>query len=362
MTTNYNIIACDGGGIRGLLTAILLNDLETNPPQGYSAGVLSNVSLFAGTSTGSGIAIGLASGAQPSALVTLYETQCGTIFQPYNSSGSTSPALARLQLKLPQPSFDLCGLLPTGFCYVEYTNAGLYQALYNFLSQQTNPDEALTSLSTGVLVTTFRMGDSNTDAWSPLALTNLPNAQYGGVSLIDAAMSSGAAPIYFPPHQVTLSNGVTMWCADGGLFANNPSAYALANILGSQVLEQQNQSLSKVRLLSIGTGITVDAVPPGFLSDPFIWGTLSWLNPLSLPPEPPYPLLAAMFDAQSQIADFETSSILGSSQYQRANPTLTQTIALDDCSAIPVLETTANDYIATQEWIDKKQWAYENFI
>ena len=34
MTTNYNIIACDGGGIRGLITAMLLNDLVSNPPIG----------------------------------------------------------------------------------------------------------------------------------------------------------------------------------------------------------------------------------------------------------------------------------------------------------------------------------------
>ena len=34
MTTNYNIIACDGGGIRGLISAILLNDLVSNPPPG----------------------------------------------------------------------------------------------------------------------------------------------------------------------------------------------------------------------------------------------------------------------------------------------------------------------------------------
>ena len=69
MTTNYNIIACDGGGIRGLITAMLLNDLVSNPPSGATSNILNNVSLFAGTSTGGIIAIGLASGLTPSTVV-----------------------------------------------------------------------------------------------------------------------------------------------------------------------------------------------------------------------------------------------------------------------------------------------------
>jgi hypothetical protein len=48
--------------------------------------------------------------------------------------------------------------------------------------------------------------------------------------------------------------------------------------------------------------------------------------------------MAAMFDGQSQIAHLEAGNILGSSQYQRANPSLSQTINLDDCGAISDLE------------------------
>jgi patatin-like phospholipase/acyl hydrolase len=48
----FIILFCDGGGVRGLITAMLLESLD--------AKFLQNVSLFAGTSTGSIIALGLA--------------------------------------------------------------------------------------------------------------------------------------------------------------------------------------------------------------------------------------------------------------------------------------------------------------
>jgi patatin-like phospholipase/acyl hydrolase len=154
-----------------------------------------------------------------------------------------------------------------------------------------------------------------------------------------------------------------MWCADGGVVANNPSAFTLANVLESQVLQQQNKGLSNVRMLSIGTGQTIDYVPSLFLNTlENDWGMLMWINPIAVAPEPVYPLLAAMFDGQSQTAHVEAGSILGNKQYQRANPTLTQTINLDDCGAITELESVANGYIGSSEWANIKQWAYSNFV
>ena len=46
MTTNFNIIACDGGGIRGLITAVLLNDLVSNPPPGSSSKILNDLGVM----------------------------------------------------------------------------------------------------------------------------------------------------------------------------------------------------------------------------------------------------------------------------------------------------------------------------
>lgn len=365
-TTNYNIITCDGGGIRGLITAMLLDDLVSNPPKGYSANtILQNVNLFAGTSTGGIIAIGLSAGLAPSTLASLYASKCGNIFQPYQSSDDSS---ALSKLGLPEISFNPCSWIAE-LCHVKYSNTGLYNVLSSILTPQVDPTSPLSKLPTSatpnasVLAVTLMLSDTTNNPWTPLALTNLPNSTYSDVAIIDAAMCSSAAPLYFPPYAVPpVPATKRMWCADGGVVANNPSTFALGNVLQSQVLEQQKKELSNIRLLSIGTGATIDFVPWSFLNA-FAnnCGMAMWLDPLTIENEPAFPLMAAMFDGQAQIAHLEASNILGS-QYQRANPTLTQTINLDDCGAISELQGVANAYIGTDDWTNIKGWAYSNFI
>ena len=65
--TTYRILSCDGGGIRGVITAKLLQALDPS--------VLKNIDLFAGTSTGSIIALGLASGVPIDTIVELYSAE-----------------------------------------------------------------------------------------------------------------------------------------------------------------------------------------------------------------------------------------------------------------------------------------------
>ena len=63
----YRVLTCDGGGIRGVITAKLLQALDRS--------VLDSIDLFAGTSTGSIIALGLASGVPIDTIVDLYSSQ-----------------------------------------------------------------------------------------------------------------------------------------------------------------------------------------------------------------------------------------------------------------------------------------------
>ena len=72
----YRILVCDGGGVFGVITAKLLQSLDRS--------VLDNIDLFAGTSTGSIIALDLASGVSIDTILDLYssERDCSQIFQP----------------------------------------------------------------------------------------------------------------------------------------------------------------------------------------------------------------------------------------------------------------------------------------
>jgi patatin-like phospholipase/acyl hydrolase len=72
---NYRILSLDGGGIRGLLSAVILERLERLAP-----GWLDQVDLIAGTSTGGILALGLAHGVQPAELRKLYFEKGKKIF------------------------------------------------------------------------------------------------------------------------------------------------------------------------------------------------------------------------------------------------------------------------------------------
>ena len=52
---------------------------------------------------------------------------------------------------------------------------------------------------------------------------------------------------------------------------------ALAALIGSRVAEERNIPLSRVRLLSVGTGFTASAYPPPDARFPY--GVLGWLRP-----------------------------------------------------------------------------------
>src|SRR5213594_5028603 len=74
-TTAYRILSMDGGGIRGLYAAVLLDRLTREVPT-----LVERVDLVAGTSTGGIIALGLAHGLAPADLVALYRDRAKEIF------------------------------------------------------------------------------------------------------------------------------------------------------------------------------------------------------------------------------------------------------------------------------------------
>ncbi|MBU0719581.1 MAG: patatin-like phospholipase family protein, partial [Planctomycetes bacterium] len=121
----YRILTFDGGGIRGLLSAVLLRRLAAAVP-----GFLDKVDLLAGTSTGGIIALGLARGLKPSALVQLYRTNGHRIFD----------------------DSWLDDLLDLGrLCGAEYDNRRLRDILRQVLGAQTK----LKQLSKRVVIPTF---------------------------------------------------------------------------------------------------------------------------------------------------------------------------------------------------------------
>ena len=366
----YLIVSCDGGGIRGLVTTMLL--------QALGQSFIDRVDFFAGTSTGAIIALALAGEKPIGELVGLYQSpaNCSQIF----SSGAAAAALtqdkkdklrAALSRAMVETQAGATGNPGTGWWtliaqIIEeligplFTNDGRKKLLDKYL-----PSGTLASLQKKALVTTFQLNPKNVDQpqWAPATFHNLPNSGSASTMVLDAAMCSSSAPLYFPPYQ--LPSGVL--CIDGGVFANNPSTVALSAALASGLLGQDG--LSNCYLLSLGTGFNVSSFPytgsnpTSEILATIPYGILGWLWPESEDPVPPFPLLDIMFDGTSAINDTVSKMLLPASNYQRANISLRESqVALDDCSKIDALMTKTQHYIKhNSQWQGVVEWVKTNF-
>lgn len=299
----YRIMTFDGGGIKGVLTATLLKRLHQEIPE-----FINMTQLFTGTSTGSFIALGLAYGLSPQELVELYTRNAKYIFTPN-------------YLELHRPKYD---------------NEHLKKVLSSIFPK----DLRLSDLSYKVLVPSFQVtGYSPEFNWKPVFYSNLPDSNNKNERVIDVAMASSAAPIFFPSYNHHI---------DGGVVANNPSTAAIAAAKGSQ---NNTEAIDDMYLLSFGTGksihnITVDTTK---------WGALQW----AFYPDPPFPLLNILFDGAIE-ADVYYSFQLLKEQYYRINPEIPKeigSVSLDAYSKIPDLIFLAKDYNleSTINWI-KENW------
>jgi predicted acylesterase/phospholipase RssA len=355
----FIILSCDGGGIRGLITALLLHDLDP--------AFLQKVSLFAGTSTGSIIALGLAAGISIDQIVQLYRSMsnCRDIFTPYLSFEQMSAVRAQLRtaLSAPPPNaaagidwnklYELLEKALAELAFPKYQSSGLQALLASILPSLTLAQLA-SEAGKFVVAPSFQINDGSASGgmWQPVLFHNLPGLPYfpdlSGTSLVDAVMCSTAAPTFFPPHQ--LSAGAFV---DGGLAANNPCATAIAAILASSLAAEDGLTPRTVAAVSIGTGNVANSYPPS--ASVFPYGILGWMWPYQDGPAPVLPLIQGMFAGSSGIDDKIAAALLRESTYIRVNPLFATTWSLDDCAAIEQMAELTMRYIATAEWKNFKK-------
>ncbi|HEY6005659.1 MAG TPA: CBASS cGAMP-activated phospholipase [Anaeromyxobacter sp.] len=260
---DVTILALDGGGIRGLIPARVLEAIEDRT--GMPACRLFD--LVAGTSTGGILALALTapkadrSGPRYSAsdLVTLYRTRGPEIFRR-----SLWHSLASLR----------------GFAGPKYSARPIETVLREYFGSARLGD-ALTP----VLVTSY-----DTAAAKPYLFKSYreQSAEGSGSGLPDdhllwrAARATSAAPTFFPPFALEGRSLV-----DGGLFANDPAMCALAD-----AYKMFGGSRSRYLLVSIGTGNDEIRLGYGQVRGR---GLLRWA----------IPILKMVFDGVSDAVDYQ---------------------------------------------------------
>lgn len=302
--SKFRILCLDGGGIRGLYTAVILDRIVIAVPT-----FLDDIHLYAGTSTGGILALGLAVGRTPQEGVLLYEQWGPRIF-----SRSWGWKLRTLW----------------GLVGAKYDNVALHEAVDSELGGLTMND--LAQRDKYVLISSFDLdkGQGTHHRWKPKFFHNFPGSTGdANVLLTDVAMYTSAAPSYFPSYQGYV---------DGGVAANSPTMAALAQAIDPGTGGQQ---LTDVRLISFGTGQS-----PNFITGQRNnWGLFQWAS-RAIPV-----MLEGSMDAQN----YECSRVLGMAQYHRLNKPLPEPVELDDVGSMDELVRFANDVdiAPTVAWIEQ---------
>lgn len=331
----FKLICCDGGGIRGLVTALLIQDLDSR------FGVIARADGFAGTSTGGLIALGLVNGTPISDIVDIYKNDGESIFDPNGWFADEEPDRVVTGAEIPQ------GLLAgPGVFSCQYKHDGVLAIAKKMLG-----NKRLSDVDRYVSVNTVRLWDGY--SWMATTLSNASGNTYADVKMHDAALATSAAPTYFPPYEIEDFG----FFADGGTFANNPSVSAVADALSGGRFNSLDQAL----VLSLGTGVVNQGIPPDAVNTPLDWGVTHWLWPQASGKVPTMALLDMMMACTSQVATAEARQLLAE-RFCRGNAPLGEPYALDDWEHVDDLINATEAYMKTPEWTQVRTWVEQRWV
>jgi len=234
MSERRRILSIDGGGVRGIIPAIVLAALErtTGKP------ARDHFQFLAGTSTGGVIAGALAAGIPAERLVSLYERRGPELFRRI-------PGLTFLRRVITGTMYD-----------VKTLNRMLAEELGNHADWQMN------DVPNDIMITAKGLDDGH--QW--YFVKDRPGAKpgrTGSLRLVDCVTASAAAPTYFGPWEVK-PLGLLV---DGGTgVAGNPTYQACVEAFEYMKTYKPRETT----VVSLGTGRFLDRPRPTWI--------LSWLE------------------------------------------------------------------------------------
>ena len=287
----YRVLSIDGGGIRGIVTTVMMERLAEAPGL---EGFLDKVDLIAGTSTGGLLALGIARGLSLEEIRHIYIDDGPEIFD--DSWVDDLLDLGKLR-------------------GADYKSAPMRRAFKRILGENTT----LGQLEKKVLITAFDLDNEHPKkkkrTWKPKLFHNFPGPGNDRKELAyKVGLYTAAAPTYFPS-----VDGYV----DGGVYATNPAMCALAQTQDQQYMDPAVE-MKDVVLLSLGTGTSLFYIK-GKSHD---WGYAQWIKPL----------ISLMLDGVSGIADYQCAQMLRD-RYHRLAPVFPPdvSIPMDGVKKIPYM-------------------------
>lgn len=297
---SIKVLAIDGGGIRGIIPAVLLAEIQKR----LGRDLCQCFDLICGTSTGGIIALGIGTGCSrgqpysPAQLLNLYLENGAAIFQ--------KRFLTSLR----------------NWARPKYSPRALHSVLLEFFGA-TEFSAALTPL----LISSYDLEGQVPFFFKSHRIAAVPQYNWPVVSI---ARATSAAPTFFPPLQLQ-REGKSYALADGGVFVNNPAmaAYAEARALYPDAAE--------FMIVSAGTGTCQDRIAYARARK---WGLLGWARQIA----------PVFMDSASEAVDYELKSMPGCTYHRLQVENLEPASgAMDDASPqnLGNLQSVARNYLTS---------------
>lgn len=304
----FHILALDGGGVRGLVTAVVLERLEKKLQKHQPHKLIADYfDVIAGTSTGSLIACALSKGLSASEIKDFYIHNSQIIFPP-------SKILVH----------SILNWIRLGSSHPIYRDRGLKMVLkYIFGNLKFG------ELKKPTIVTSYDTYNRQAVVFKNTKLA------HEDIAIWEICRASSAAPIGFPGYEmkhkpflddlrlkgyaIPENSGIPL--IDGGVFANNPALCAIAERLrwNNKLPDNpkwnasipENVSQKDIIVASFGTGQQVKKIGAQQVKQ---WGALEWLSPRN-----DLPLLDVLFDGAGDAVCYIAEQIFGN-YYFRFQP------------------------------------------
>jgi patatin-like phospholipase/acyl hydrolase len=311
MTFKYKILSIDGGGIRGIIPAMIIAEIErrTNKP------ICQLFDMIAGTSTGGILALGLTKPHPDNPQIPHYKAK--ELIDLYREEGKRI---------FHQDWIDRHEKLRELFLKPKFASNGREEVLAEYLGKETRIQDALaevliTSYETELRIPVYFTSNKEAEKTSGLDFHRVCQS----ITMVEAAMATSAAPTYFEPVLVPTDNKPNGFYSliDGGVFANNPTSLAImeAIIASKKKARQLRQpdkklALDEILVVSIGTGSLTREYEFQRVKR---WGQAQWIQPI----------INIVMDGQSEAVGSQLDQLLPDAegdpkQYYRFQPRLTK--------------------------------------
>ena len=210
--TPLQVLALDGGGLRGIFTAATLAAWEED----FATSIADHFDLVVGTSTGGVIALGLGLGMSPAEILSIYVEHGDRIFPP---ARRRRRGICRRLRRPRYAAIELRAVLQDCF-----------------------GDQILGDARVRLAIPSYDLAADH------VHLFRTPHHPYlrrdWRVPVVDVALATTAAPTFLPAHRMAGHRLI-----DGGVWANNPTLVGVA-----ECFDRLGGERGQIRVLSVGTG------------------------------------------------------------------------------------------------------------